>query len=301
MVRPTIAVHGGAGGRPPRDDRPHRAALAEALTVGGAILGDGGGSALEAVIAAVRVLEDFPLLNAGVGSVLNRDGAVEMDAAVMCGRTLQAGAVAVVTRVRNPVLLAEGVRRRSPHVLLAGAAADRQAEEWGLDLADNEFFVTERQRERWAQARPEHQPGTVGAVALDRDGHLAAATSTGGVRGKLPGRVGDSALPGAGTYADDAACAVSVTGDGEPVMRAVLAHEVAARVRLQGASLVVAAEAAIHERLKALDGDGGLIAVSADGEVAMPFSTEVMFRGCLRSEGEPRVAVGGEELRELPT
>jgi L-asparaginase / beta-aspartyl-peptidase len=286
---PAIAVHGGAGGRRPEDDRPHREALARALEAGAAELG-AGGRAVSAVQAAVRLLEDCPLFNAGRGSVLHRDGAVEMDAGIMCGRERRAGAVAVVTRVRNPIALAAAVMERTDHVLMAGAAAERLAQDWGLRLEDPEWFVTDRQRERWEAAAP----GTVGAVALDADGHLAAGTSTGGLRGRLPGRVGDSPLVGAGVYAEDGVCAVSATGDGEHLIRAVAAHEVAALVRHRNLTLSEAAEAVLERRVRPLGGHGGLIAMSPTGEVAMPFTTPVMYRGRLRGGGPANTQVGRE-------
>jgi len=286
---PAIAVHGGAGGRRPEDDRPHREALARALEAGAAEFG-AGGRAVSAVQAAVRLLEDCPLFNAGRGSVLHRDGAVEMDAGIMCGRDRQAGAVAGVTQVRNPIALAAAVMERTDHVLMAGAAAERLAQDWGLRLEDPEWFVTDRQRERWEAAAP----GTVGAVALDADGHLAAGTSTGGLRGRLPGRVGDSPLVGAGVYAEDGVCAVSATGDGEHLIRAVAAHEVAALVRHRNLTLSEAAEAVLERRVRPLGGHGGLIAMSPTGEVAMPFTTPVMYRGRLRGGGPANTQVGRE-------
>jgi L-asparaginase / beta-aspartyl-peptidase len=256
---PAIAVHGGTHGEPPRDDRPHRDALRAALAQAAAALASGG-DAVDAACRAVAVLEDAPVCNAGGGSVLHRDGAVEMDAAVMRGGDRQAGAVATVTRVRHPILLAREVMERSPHVLITGARAARLAEEWGLELHEAEWFVTERQRRRWldrARRGPDAERGTVGAVALDAGGQLAAATSTGGVRDQLPGLVGDSPLVGAGVYAEDGVCAVSATG---------------------------------------LGGEAGLIAVDAEGNLAMPFTTEAMFRGCLVGGGESRTAVGRAEL-----
>jgi L-asparaginase / beta-aspartyl-peptidase len=289
VAEPAIAVHGGAGGRRPGDDRPHREALAHALEAGAARL-RAGESAVVAVQAAVQLLEDWPLFNAGRGSVLHRDGGVEMDAGIMCGADRRAGAVAVVTRVRNPVALAVVVMERTGHVLLAGAAAERLAQEAGLRLEDPEWFVTPRQRERWEAAAP----GTVGAVALDSGGHLAAGTSTGGLRGRMPGRIGDSPLVGAGFYAEDGVCAVSATGDGEHLMRAVAAHEVATLVRHRGMPLAEAARAVLDHRVRPLGGHAGLIAMSPAGEVAMPFTTRVMYRGWLSGGGPARTGVGHE-------
>jgi beta-aspartyl-peptidase (threonine type) len=292
MPSPAIVVHGGAGGRAPDDDRPHREALVAALDAAREQLGAG---ALAAARAAVEVLEDFPRFNAGRGSVLHGDGTVEMDAAVMCGRTRSAGAVAAVTRARHPIALAHAVMERTEHVLIAGPAADRLAAEWGLALEDPEWFVTERQRQRWeARHPPPDEAGTVGAVVLDADGHLAAASSTGGRADQRPGRVGDSPIVGAGLYAEDGVCAISATGDGEQFMRAVVSHEVAALIRHRGTPLREAAQLVLRERVEPLGGHGGVIAVGPEGEVATPFTTGVMFRGLALGDEPARVAVGPE-------
>jgi beta-aspartyl-peptidase (threonine type) len=278
-----IAVHGGCGNPAAgvvRDEAAYHAALEDALAAGSAVLEDGG-SALDAVQAAVCSLEDCPLFNAGRGSVLTSDGAVEMDAAVMSGVDLRAGAVAGVTRVRHAVELARAVMDDTPHVLLVGAGAERLALARGLELCEPDWFVTDRQRDRWMATR-----GTVGAVALDASGHLAAATSTGGVRDQLPGRVGDSPLIGAGTYADDATCAVSVTGDGEIIIRSLVAAEIASLTRHGGISLEEACARTLSERVGALRGDAGLIAVDRAGNVVMPANTTVMHRGAVRNGGD---------------
>jgi L-asparaginase / beta-aspartyl-peptidase len=283
-----IAVHGGCGnpaaGVVRGEDDYHRA-LEEALGAGSALL-EGGGSALDAVQAAVESLEDCPLFNAGRGSVLTSEGAVEMDAAVMSGADLRAGAVAAVTGVRHPVALARAVMESTPHVMLAGVGAERFAVAQGLELCEADWFVTERQRERWMAAK-----GTVGAVALDADGHLAAATSTGGVKGQLPGRVGDSPLIGSGTFAEDGVCALSATGDGELIVRAMLAAEIAGLIRHTGLELEEACNQALKQRVLPLRGDAGLIAVDAAGNVAMPANTTVMHRGVTRNGGTPETAV----------
>ena len=282
-----IVVHGGCGNPAAgvvRDEGSYHRAMADALEAGSAVL-EGDGSALDAVQAAVESLEDCPLLNAGRGSVLTADGGVEMDASIMSGADLRAGAVAAVTGVRHAVALAREVMERTPHVLLAGAGAERLAVSAGLDFCDPDWFVTERQQERWMASQ-----GTVGAVALDAAGHLAAATSTGGVRDQLPGRVGDSPLIGAGCYADDGTCAVSCTGSGEAIIRSGLALEVAALMRIGGLTLTAAGEEALR-RVAALRGDAGLIAVDAAGNVTMPANTTVMHRGVLRNGGEPETAV----------
>lgn len=264
-----------------------------ALRAGYAVL-DRGGSSLDAVVAAVVALEDDPLFNAGRGSVFNAAGEHELDAAVMDGASGRAGAVALVRRVRNPVLAARAVMERTPHVLLAGAAADRFARETGLRLVRPDYFSTPARARALARARrraamsAKERHGTVGAVAVDARGRLAAATSTGGYTGKPPGRIGDSPIIGAGTYADRL-CAVSATGPGEYFMRAVLAHDVAARLRYRGETLARAARRALA-RLVALGGEGGLIAVDRAGRVAMPFAAEGMYRGLAR-DGRFEVAI----------
>ena len=273
-VTPTLVVHGGAGN--PRggkldDEGAHHAALAEAVEVGRAVLAQAG-SALDAAEAAVRSLEDCALFNAGRGAVLNTDGQVEMDAAVMDGQTRRAGACAGVTKVRHAVSLARTIMETTPHVLIVGPSAEEIAREHGLEFEDPDWFVTDRERARHAETSTH---GTVGAVVLDANGNVAAATSTGGVRGQLPGRVGDTPQIGSGTYADDKV-AVSCTGTGEQFIRAVAAHEVASLVRHAHASVRDAAA-------RAIDGlDGGLIAVGADGRIAMPFNTALMYRGWAR-------------------
>ncbi|MBI3045120.1 MAG: isoaspartyl peptidase/L-asparaginase [Betaproteobacteria bacterium] len=289
-MTPVLVIHGGAGTitrrkLTPRGEQQYRAALVAALRSGYAVL-EAGGSSLDAVVAAVVVLEDSPLFNAGRGSVFNAAGEHELDAAVMDGATGKAGAVAAVRRVRNPVLAARAVMERTPNVLLAGAAADRFARESGLRIVRPSYFSTPERARALARARARaatsaaDQHGTVGAVAVDRHGQLAAATSTGGYTNKTPGRIGDSPIIGAGTYADGV-CAVSATGSGEHFMRAVLAHDVGARMRYLGETLAQAARRALA-RVVARGGDGGLIAVDRAGRVAMPFVSEGMYRGVAR-------------------
>jgi beta-aspartyl-peptidase (threonine type) len=276
-VTPVLLVHGGAGnpldGKVDSEQAAHDA-LREALLVGFELLA-GGAAALDAVEAAVRSLEDCPLFNAGRGSVLNAEGHVEMDAAVMDGASQQPGACAGLVRVRHPVSLARAILEKTPHVFLVGEGAVRYAEDAGLEFEDPDWFVTERERVRQADVAPDPadgRHGTVGAVALDSEGRLAAATSTGGVRGQLHGRVGDTPVIGAGTWADDHV-AVSCTGSGEQFIRVAAAHELSALVRHAGATLTDAAETVV-------DGlDGGFIAVARDGSSAMPFNTALMYRG----------------------
>jgi beta-aspartyl-peptidase (threonine type) len=296
VTRPAIAIHGGAGtirrgGMTSGEAGRYRAVLERALRTGYEIL-TAGGLSLDAVIAAVVVLEDSPLFNAGRGAVYNADAGHELDAAVMDGATLRAGAVTCVRRVRNPVLAARAVMERSPHVLLAAGGAERFARRQGLAMVPAAYFGTRRRllALKKAQRNEAELHGTVGAVALDASGNLAAATSTGGYTGKLPGRVGDSPIIGAGTYADNRTCAVSCTGPGELFMRAVLAYDVSARMHHQEISLNRAA-AEVLRRLAQLGGDGGLIAVDRRGHIAMPFSSQGMYRASVDRTGRKRVAI----------
>jgi L-asparaginase / beta-aspartyl-peptidase len=268
-----------------RRDKPsvrNRQGLERALEAGYEIL-TAGRSAIEAVTAAVMVLEDDPLFNAGRGGSLNSDGDVEMDASIMEGAELRAGAVAAVRRIRNPVLAARAVMEKTRHVLLAGDGAERFARKQGLKLESPAYFRTPRQLASLKKSRKNYH-GTVGAVALDADGNLAAATSTGGYTGKMPGRIGDSPIIGAGTYADNRGCAVSATGLGEAFMRAAVAHDMCARMRYRGVSLAAAAAAALRNVAR-LGGDGGLVAVDRRGNVAMPFNSEGMYRACVDRRG----------------
>ena len=269
-------------------ERRYRGALERALAAGHAVLA-AGGSSLDAVCAAVVELEDSPLFNAGRGAVYNAEGRHEMDAGVMDGATLAAGAVAAVGRIRNPVLAARAVMEKGRHVLLVGPGAERFAARQGLRMEKREYFAT-RARLLALKRNVQGHHGTVGAVARDIAGNLAAATSTGGYTGKLPGRVGDSPVVGAGVYADNAACAVSGTGLGEAFIRAVLAHDVAARMRYGGEALAAAARKALAA-VAALGGDGGLIAVDRRGRVVMPFNSEGMYRACVDAAGRKTVSL----------
>jgi len=287
-----LAIHGGAGVMPRRGMTEARraryeAGLARALDAGHAVLARGG-SALDAVCAAVVALEDDPLFNAGRGACYNTDEEHELDAAVMDGATRRAGAVAAVNRIRNPVLAARAVMEQSRHVLLVGRGAERFARAHGVKLAPREYFSTGA-RLAALRRRAEGHHGTVGAVALDADGRLAAATSTGGYTGKLPGRVGDSPIVGAGTYADDL-CAVSGTGLGEAFMRTVFAYDVAARLRYRKENLSRATGAALAQ-IAALGADGGVIAVDRRGNIAMPFNSEGMYRGAIDRRGQRHLAI----------
>jgi len=298
-----LVIHGGAGSeRIAHDDPAHeasaRAGLLEALEAGSAIL-DAGGTATDAVETAARSLEDNVCFNAGRGSVLTEHGEVELDAAMMDGATRRAGAAAGLKTTRAPVSLARRLMEHGPHVFLSGDGADRFAAAAGLEQVDNEYFILPERRRQLDEALAAGSAadpikyGTIGAVAVDSNGHVAAATSTGGVTGKQWGRVGDSPLIGAGTYADDRACAVSATGSGEYFIRAVAAHELAARMRFGGESLQQALDAVLED-IEALGGRGGLIAVSPTGEAAWGFTTPAMYRG-VAGPGERRVAIYSED------
>lgn len=302
----TLVIHGGAGRITPAvvgDKEPAiRDALARALDAGAAILADGGG-AVDAVQAAIEVLEDDPHFNAGRGAALSYDGVAELDAAIMDGRTRDAGAVAGTTRARHPIALARAVMEKSPHVMLAGIGADAFADASQVATTDNAWFATDERRAQLAELRAsggdafdvDMKYGTIGAVALDRDGHLAAATSTGGVTGKRWGRIGDSPLIGAGTWAQDGACAVSCTGAGEFFIRAGVGHAIAARIRHLDEPIDTAVAAALDD-VTALGGTGGIIAVGADGTPAWRFSTPGMHRARATAAGLREIALFGEPV-----
>lgn len=303
MAKIALAIHGGAGTilrsqMTPALEAEYRSGLENALKIGWAILKKGG-SSLDAVENTVCSLEDFPLFNAGRGAVFTHDGDQEMDASIMDGRKLKAGAVASVKNVKNPVHLARLVMERTEHVLLAGDGANEFAEQMGVKIESDEYFFTEH---RWLQlqeamaagrAQLDHATarpiGTVGAVACDRHEHLAAATSTGGMTNKKYGRVGDTPLIGSGTYADDK-CAVSCTGHGEYFMLGVTAYDVAARMKYKGLGLEDAAHETI-EHLTSINGEGGLIAVDTQGNVTLPFNSEGMYRGYVTGGGDVSIHI----------
>ena len=285
-----LVIHGGAGviersKITPEKDAEIRAALSRSLGAGSEVL-EAGGSALDAVEAAVRVLEDDPNFNAGRGSVFTYDGQIEMDASIMDGRARAAGAVTGVTATKNPISLARAVMEKSDHVFLSGDGADQFSLGQGLEQATADYFATEYRRRQLEDLKAskvsalevEYKYGTVGAVALDGAGHVAAATSTGGMTAKRWGRIGDSPLIGAGTYADDRGCAVSATGWGEYFIRVGVAHEICARMRLDHQPAQAAADAVMAE-VKALGGDGGVIVVTPKGEMVYSFNTPGMYRG----------------------
>jgi beta-aspartyl-peptidase (threonine type) len=302
-----IAIHGGAGtisraALTSEREAEYHASLEKAVRAGHLILASEG-SSLDAVTAAVMVLEDDPLFNAGLGAVFTAEGENELDAAIMDGATLNAGAVAGAKRPRNPVLAARAVMEKTAHVLLAGPGADAFAAAQGLQVVAADYFFTQTrwdalQREAARRLGSNEQPpseedkhGTVGAVALDAAGNLAAATSTGGHTHKLPGRIGDTPVIGAGTYADNRACAVSATGDGEYFMRLNAGHEIAARMRFLGESLQQSADYVVLHELARIGGSGGVVAVDRQGAIAMPFNTQGMYRARIGVDGRLEVAI----------
>lgn len=304
-ARVVLVVHGGAGTitrdrMSPEREQQYRAALREALEAGYQVL-QAGGTSLDAVVAAIRILEDSPLFNAGRGAVLTREGTAELDASIMDGRSLQAGAVAGVQTVKNPILLARRVMEASPHVMMIGRGAETFAQEQGLELVPNEYFILPERQEQLRRMQQqgmgsvpelqEHVYGTVGAVALDRYGNLAAGTSTGGIMGKRFGRVGDAPIIGAGTYADNAACAISATGQGEYFIRAAIAHEIVSLIKYAGLTVEQAAAATIHGTLTRMGGTGGIIALDRNGRAAIVFNTEGMYRGYVDEHGHITIQI----------
>jgi L-asparaginase / beta-aspartyl-peptidase len=322
-----IVLHGGAGvieraGMDPKTEAAYRASLAEALKAGADVL-DRGGSSLDAIEASIKILEDDPLFNAGRGAVFTAEGKNELDSSIMDGSTLMADAVSGVTRTRHPISLARAVMEKSPHVMLSGAGADAFAAQVGLEQVNPSFFFTERRwqslvRELKQQGLPipprpagappappvpvaeieppsAHKYGPVGVVALDRHGNIAAGTSTGGLTAKRWGRVGDSPIIGAGTYASNQSCAVSGTGTGEYFIRLGVAREVCNFVRFKSLPLQKAADEVIHKELESLRGDGGIIALAPDGQMAWSFNTPGMYRARQSEGGKAEIAIYNDE------
>ncbi len=297
-----IAIHGGAGAisrhrLSASQEHQYGASLERALDAGYAVLEDGG-SSLDAVSTAVRMLENDALFNAGRGAALTREGAAELDAAIMDGKQQRAGAVASVRHVKNPIDLARLVMEKSRHVLLVGAGAEEFALDEGVTLVPNEYFQTPERKRQLEDVRRGQRiselvaaQGTVGAVALDSQGNLAAATSTGGMTNKRQGRVGDSPIIGAGTYAKNGVCAVSATGHGESFIRAVAAYHICSAVEYRGLTLEAAAREMLHSIIPGLGGNGGVIAVNSAGTIVMEFSSEGMFRGARDSTGRREIAL----------
>ena len=303
----SIAIHGGAGTlvkgmMTPEKELAYKNALQIALNQGYEIL-ENGGSAIDAVEMAVISLENSPLFNAGKGSVFTAEGTHEMDASIMDGKTLNAGAVSLVSEIKNPISLARDVMEKSEHVFLAADGAMKFAKKMGHDLLDDSYFYDEFRHRQWLDikdtdnfqldhsAKKDSKFGTVGAVACDCEGNLAAATSTGGMTNKRYGRVGDSPMIGSGNYANNTTCAVSCTGSGEFFIKGVIAYDVSCLMEFKGLTLEEAASETIHKRILKIGGDGGLIAVDAKGNIAMPFNTEGMYRACKSSKGKTETAI----------
>ncbi|MCK0108461.1 isoaspartyl peptidase/L-asparaginase [Flavobacteriaceae bacterium S0825] len=303
----SIVIHGGAGTlvkglMTPELEAEYKAALRNARDKGYEVL-EKGGSALDAVEVAVKLLEDSPLFNAGKGSVFTNEGTHEMDASIMEGKTLEAGAVSLITGIKNPVSLARDVMEKSYHVFLAGEGAMKFADGLGYEIEDQDYFYDEVRYKQWQgikdsdnfqldhSVKKDGKFGTVGAVACDKHGNIAAATSTGGMTNKKWGRVGDSPMVGAGVYANNKTCAVSCTGSGEFFIRGVVAYDVSCLMEHKGMSLEDAAKEVIQKRVLEINGDGGLIAVDAQGNIAMPFNTEGMYRAFKTSKGEKGISI----------
>ncbi|QDH78098.1 isoaspartyl peptidase/L-asparaginase [Echinicola soli] len=320
-----LVIHGGAGtirreNMSPEREKAYREKLSEALNAGYAEL-ESGKPALQAVMTAIKVMEDSPLFNAGKGAVFTHDGKNEMDAAIMDGKTRNAGAVAGITTVKNPITAAYEVMVSSPHVFMVGKGAEQFAAEQHLDIVDPEYFRDERRYKQLMRiidaekTQLDHSSlremeledpyfndrkyGTVGAVAVDEDGNVAAATSTGGMTNKRYGRVGDVPVIGAGTYADNATCAVSATGHGEFFIRNVVAHEIASIMRYTGKTISDAADEVVMKQLVEMEGSGGVIAVDKNGNIAMPFNSAGMYRGYIKEKGKPHTFIYDDENEGL--
>ena len=305
-----LVIHGGAGTITRASmsgdlEKQYREALAQSLRLGHAVLAKGG-SSMDAVEASIRFMEDSPLFNAGKGAVFTHDGRNELDAAVMDGKTKKAGSIAGVTIIRNPITAARAVMEKSEHVMMVGRGAEMFATKMGLEIVDPTYFWTERRWKNLQQKLLEEEGkkpkadlafpddkkfGTVGAVALDRTGNLAAGTSTGGMTNKKFGRVGDAPIIGAGTYAENESCAVSATGHGEFFIRWTVAYDIAALVKYRGLTVQQAADEVIHKKLAPVKGEGGVIVLDAKGNFAMPFNSEGMYRGWIGPDGVPHVEI----------
>ncbi|WP_194777963.1 isoaspartyl peptidase/L-asparaginase family protein [Pararhodonellum marinum] len=320
-----LAIHGGAGtikreNMTPEREKAYREKLQESLEAGYAVL-EKGGSSTDAVIAAVKVMEDSPFFNAGHGAVFTNEGKNELDAAIMEGASKNAGAVASITNVKNPITLAHAVMNNSPHVFMVGGGAEKFAMEQNLEIVDPAYFRDEQRYEQLlkiidtekqqldhsSQLELELQDpyfkdrkfGTVGAVAVDMEGNVAAATSTGGMTNKRYGRVGDVPIIGAGTYADNATCAVSATGHGEYFIRTVVGHEIAAQMKYLDKSLKDAADDVVMKQLVEIEGEGGIIAIDKYGNIAMPFNSEGMYRGYMYEKGKGKTFIYKDEDEKL--
>ena len=310
----TLVIHGGAGtirreNMTPEREKAYRDALTLSLETGYAVL-ENGGTSLDAVIASIKIMEDSPLFNAGKGAVLTGEGKNELDASIMDGSNLMAGAVAGVTTIRNPITAAYAVMTKSEHVMMAGPGAEKFAEEQGLEIVDPSYFFDSlryRQLKRAQQREGQneaylHDPysndkkfGTVGAVALDRSGNIAAGTSTGGMTNKRYGRIGDAPIIGAGTYANNKTCGVSATGHGEYFIRLGVARDIAAMMEYTGMSLEEAADSVVMKKLSTLGGEGGIISLDRQGNISMTFNSDGMYRGYIRNKGEAKTFIYKDE------
>lgn len=294
-----IVVHGGAGGMTrentdPETDKQYREALLEAMNTGKKVL-ENGGSALDAVEQTIRKMEDNPLFNAGKGAVFTHDGKNELDAAIMDGSSLAAGAVACVTDIKNPITAARRVMTNSPHVMLTGAGASQFAKEQGLEIVDPSYFFTQKRYDELQKILKSEEHGTVGCCALDKNGNLAAGTSTGGMPDKKYNRVGDSPIIGAGTYANNNTCAVSGTGHGEYFIRYTVAHDISALMEYKGLSLKDASDLVVNDKLVKAGGSGGVISVDKSGNISMPFNSSGMFRAFATADGKEGVFIYKDE------
>ena len=294
-----IVIHGGAGGMTrentaPEIDKEYRASLLVAMSTGKKILAEGG-SALDAVEQTIRIMEDNPLFNAGKGAVFTHEGRNELDAAIMDGSNLAAGAVAGVTDIKNPITAARRVMTNSPHVMLAGAGASQFAKEQGLEIVPASYFYTEKRFHELEEILKKEKNGTVGCCALDKNGNLAAGTSTGGMAGKRYNRIGDSPIIGAGTYANNNTCAVSGTGHGEYFIRWTVAHDISALMEYKGLSLKEASDLVVNDKLVKAGGSGGVICLDKAGNVSMPFNSSGMFRGFATADGKEGIFIYKDE------
>jgi beta-aspartyl-peptidase (threonine type) len=294
-----IVIHGGAGGMTkenltPELDKEYRASLQVALTAGKKILSEGG-SALDAVEQTIRTMEDNPLFNAGKGAVFTHEGRNELDAAIMDGSNLGAGAVAGVTDIKNPISAARKVMINSPHVMLSGAGASQFAKEQGLEIVPPSYFFTQKRFNELQELLKKEKFGTVGCCALDKNGNLAAGTSTGGMANKRYNRIGDSPIIGAGTYANNSTCAVSGTGHGEYFIRWTVAHDISALMEYKGLNLKEASELVVNDKLVKAGGSGGVICVDKSGNISMPFNSSGMFRGFATADGKEGIFIYKDE------
>lgn len=299
-----IAIHGGAGtivknNMTPAMQAEYEDGLQQALNAGYSIL-QNGGTSLDAVAAAVVMLEDFPLFNAGRGAVFNHIGKHEMDASVMFGKNLEAGAVCGISKIKNPVLLAKAIMQHSEHVMMCGAGAEEFAAQHGLATEDEDYFYNELRYRQWQELKNtdsvalDHNDkkfGTVGAVARDAMGNMAAATSTGGMTNKKFGRIGDTPIIGAGTYASNNTCAISCTGHGELFMRSVVAYDISCLMEYKGLSLQEACDIVVHGKLVKIGGEGGLVAIDSQCNICLPFNSEGMYRGYRKSDGDAAIKI----------